>query len=219
SPPKASVHILGTHMTNDQSKAIDFDLWIDCTKVVGIRAGQLVTTNAKGCRAWERSTDQDGCTFEEILSPILNTNPKLSFRWTLHKSAFLPDDQFAAFKSHIEHLAHSTAYGGSVEVEFHSPSAEPDTLPEQHDVQIRAEWSFECPFSPTDQVWNQLAMNAMVARKKGRVSPSQDPRPAHGMSSFRRAIRQGGMSRIVLQQQDAEGVKHSVRQYSQWGCD
>ncbi|RAH71373.1 uncharacterized protein BO66DRAFT_347353 [Aspergillus aculeatinus CBS 121060] len=205
-------------MTNDQSKAIDFDLWIDCTKVVGIRSGQLVTTNASGCRAWENSTNQDGSIFEEIVAGSLRESPT-GRSWTLHKSAFFPDGNFTAFKSHIERLARSIAYGGSVEVVFHGTSAEPDAMPEQHDVQIRAEWSFECPFTVADQIWNQAVMNAMVDRKKGRVSPSQDPRPAHGMSSFRRAIRQGGMSRVVLQEQDAHGVKHSVRRYSQWGCD
>ncbi|RAH40948.1 uncharacterized protein BO95DRAFT_423710 [Aspergillus brunneoviolaceus CBS 621.78] len=206
SPPKASIQILGTHMTNDQCKAIDFDLWIDCTKVVGIRSGQLVTTNASGCRAWEKSNDQDGSIFEEIVAGWL-------------RETFFPDGSSTAFKSHIERLARSIAYGGSVEVVFHRTSAEPDAMPEQHDVQIRAEWSFECPFTAADQIWNQAVMNATVDRKKDRVSPSQDLRPAHGMSSFRTAIRQGGMSRVVLREQDAHGVKHSVRQYSQWGCD
>lgn len=224
SPPKASIQILGTHMTNDQCKAIDFDLWIDCTEVVGIRSGQLVTTNASGCRAWEKSTDQDGSIFEEIVTGWLResptgtryahlaqsyisskTNPQLGSSWTLHKSAFFPDGSSTAFKSHIERLARSIAYGGSVEVVFHRTSAEPDAMPEQHDVQIRAEWSFECPFTAADHIWNQAVMNAMVDRKKDRVSPSQDLRPAHGMSSFRTAIRQGGMSRVVLREQDAMG--------------
>ncbi|RAK72538.1 uncharacterized protein BO72DRAFT_480936 [Aspergillus fijiensis CBS 313.89] len=185
SPPKASKQILGTHMTNDQCKAIDFDLWIDCTKVVGIRSGQLVTTNASGCRAWEKSTDQDGSIFEEIVAGWLRESPT--------------GTSSTAFKSHIERLARGIAYGGSVEVVFHRTSAEPDAMPEQHD----------CPFTAADQIWNQAVMNAMVDRKKDRVSPSQDLRPAHGMSSFRTAIRQGG----------CDGVKHSVRQYSQWGCD
>ncbi|PYH86133.1 hypothetical protein BO82DRAFT_350431 [Aspergillus uvarum CBS 121591] len=131
----------------------------------------------------------------------------------------MPDGDFTALKSHIECLARSTAYGGSVEVVFHTPSIKLDALPERHDVQIRPAWSFECPFTPADQVWNQAVMNAMVERKKGWVSSSLEPKPSHGMSSFRRAVRQGGSTRVVLQAQGPDGVQHSVRQYSRWGCN
>ncbi|RAH81420.1 hypothetical protein BO86DRAFT_389632 [Aspergillus japonicus CBS 114.51] len=141
--------ILGTHVADDQSKVIDFDLWIDCTKVVGVRSGQLVAGNASGCQSWEESSVQNGSGFGEIVAGWLRESPDRP-SWTLHKSASIPDGDFTAFKSHVERLARSTAYGGSVEVVFHTPSIELDALPEQHDVQIRAAWSFECPFTPAD---------------------------------------------------------------------
>ncbi|PYI35739.1 hypothetical protein BP00DRAFT_422142 [Aspergillus indologenus CBS 114.80] len=196
SPPKASLQILGTHVADDQPGVIDFDLWIDCTKVAVIRSGQLVTANASGRRSWEDSSAQDGSGFREIVAGWLRESPDRP-SWTLHKSASIPDGDFTAFKSHIERLARSIAYGGSVEVVFHTPSIEQDALPEQHDAQIRAAWSFECPFTPADQVWNQAVTNAMVDRKKGTISPSHESGPSHGMSPFRRAIRRGGTSRVV----------------------
>ncbi|KAE8166817.1 hypothetical protein BDV40DRAFT_224353 [Aspergillus tamarii] len=103
-------------------------------------------------------------------------------------------------KAHIERLARNTAYDGSIE------------------VYIRAVWSFDCPFTPADQAWNELVMNAMVDRKKGWVSPNE-PKRHYGMSPFRRAIRHSSNSKTVSQEQDADGFTRSVRQFSRWGCD
>ncbi|OGM41662.1 hypothetical protein ABOM_009956 [Aspergillus bombycis] len=237
SPPKASLQILGTHSTNEQTEGIDFDLWIDCSKVVGIRSGQFLTESESDCRSWNHSANS--CNFEAILDGWLNeclgdsndgrsyvSQPNISYNanrspgssWALCKLASFPDDDCAEMKAHIERLARNTAYDGSVEVVFHTPSIEADALPEKHKVQIRAEWSFDCPFTPTDQVWNELVMNAMVDRKKGWVSPNE-PQLPYGMSPFRRAIRHGNNSRIVSQEQDANGFTRSVRQFSRWGCD
>ncbi|KAK6823702.1 hypothetical protein RU639_006305 [Aspergillus parasiticus] len=179
SPPKASLQILGTHITNEQAKVIDFDLWIDCSAVVIVGDGGS---------------------------------------WTLCKLVSFPDDDSAAIKAHIESLARNTAYGGSIEVVFHTPSIDADVLPEKQNVEIRVEWIFDCPFTPTDRVWNELVMNAMVDRKKGWISLNEPPL-FYGMSSFRRAIRHGSTSRVVSQEQDAHGFKRSVRQFSQWGYD
>ncbi|RAL07251.1 uncharacterized protein BO97DRAFT_473776 [Aspergillus homomorphus CBS 101889] len=212
------------------TKTIDFDLWIDCSKAIRVQSGKFMIASESDCRSWKSdSADPDSRNFEAILDGWLDdwegdsTNDGRSFSWTLCRLVSFPDDDCAALKAHIKGLTRKIAYSGSVEVVFHTPSTEPgDTLPgQQHGVHVQAEWMFECPFTPTDQEWNQLVMNAMVDRKKGWISPlpNNEPKPSHGMSPFRRAIRQGNTSRIVSQQQGADGVKHSLRQYSQWGCD
>ncbi|KNG87788.1 hypothetical protein ANOM_004631 [Aspergillus nomiae NRRL 13137] len=223
SPPKASLQILGTHFSNEQIKVIDFDLWIDCSKVAGIRSGKFLMESESDCRSWNYSANQDNCNFEEILDGWLNdqlgsSTDGRSFSWTLSKLVSFPDGDCAAMKAHIERLARRVGYGGSVEVVFHTPSIEADVLPEKHDVQIRAEWRFDCPFTPADQVWNELVMNAMVDRKKGWISLN-DPKRSYGMSPFRRAIRHGNNSRIVSREQNANGLTLSVQQFSRWGCD
>ncbi|KAE8312310.1 hypothetical protein BDV41DRAFT_539207 [Aspergillus transmontanensis] len=221
SPPKASLQILGTHITNEQAKVIDFDLWIDCSAVVGIRSGKFLTNGESDCRSWNYSCNQDSGNFEAILDGWLNNwlgDSRDGGSWTLCKLVSFPDDDSAAIKAHIESLARNTAYGGSIEVVFHTPSIDADVLPEKQNVEIRVEWIFDCPFTPTDRVWNELVMNAMVDRKKGWISLNEPPL-FYGMSSFRRAIRHGSTSRVVSQEQDAHGFKRSVRQFSQWGYD
>ncbi|KAF5856663.1 hypothetical protein ETB97_007052 [Aspergillus alliaceus] len=221
SPPKVSLQILGTHSTNEQIKVIDFDLWIDCSKVVGIRSGKFLTNRESDCRSWNHSANQDSCNFEEILDGWLNdwlSNSRDGRSWTLSKLVSFPDDDCAAMKAHIERLARNTTYDGSIEVVFYTPSIEADALPEKHKVQIRAEWSFDCPFTPADRVWNELVMNAMVDRKKGWISPNE-PKLPYGMSPFRRAMRHDNNSRIVSQEQDTDGFTRSIRQFSRWGCD
>ncbi|KAB8218062.1 hypothetical protein BDV33DRAFT_193000 [Aspergillus novoparasiticus] len=207
SPPKASLQILGTHITNEQAKVIDFDLWIDCSAVVGIRSGKFLTNSESDCRSWNYSPNQDNGNFEAILDGWLNNwlgDSRDGGSWTLCKLVSFPDDDCAAIKAYIESLARNSAYGGSIEVVFYTPSIDA--------------WIFDCPFTPTDRVWNELVMNAMVDRKKGWISLNK-PQLFYGMSSFRRAIRYGSTSRVVSQEQDADGFKRSVRQFSQWGYD
>ncbi|GKZ17749.1 hypothetical protein AbraIFM66951_010845 [Aspergillus brasiliensis] len=143
--------------------------------------------------------------------------------WTLSKSGHFPVDDCTALKTHIEHLARKTAYGGSLEVLFHTPSTELEVgrnaSPEKtHIAQIQADWRFEWPFTPTDQVWSELIMNAMVDHKNGWIELPV-AKPSYGMSPFRRAMRANDTSHIVSRQQDADGVTRSVRQFSSWGQD
>lgn len=144
-------------------------------------------------------------------------------RWCLCKVGHFPDQDCTALRAHIERLARKTAYAGSIQVTFHTPSIEieggDNTSHEETDkAQLQAEWLFECPFTPTDQVWSELVMNAMVDHEKGWVEPHV-PKPSHGMSPFRRAMRANGASRVVSQEQGGSGVTRSVRQFSSWGGD
>ena len=72
SPPKASLQILGTHFSNEQIKVIGFDLWIDCSKIAGIRSGKFLMNSESDCQSWNYSANQDNCNFEEILDGWLN---------------------------------------------------------------------------------------------------------------------------------------------------
>ncbi|THC93733.1 hypothetical protein EYZ11_006773 [Aspergillus tanneri] len=142
--------------------------------------------------------------------------------WLMVRTADVsfPDDDCAVMKAHIERLARNTAYGGSIEVVFHTPYPEPDNAVSEktYNAQIRVKWKFECPFPPTDQVWNDLVMNAMVDRKKGWIARDvPTPSHGHGMSPFRRAIK--GTSQIISQEQDVDGSKRLVQRFSPWGCD
>ena len=145
------------------------------------------------------------------------------FSWSLHKSGDFLNGDHTALRTHIERLAQKTAYGGSVEVSFHTPSIKLEagnnaSAEDGHIAEIFLEWAFECPFTPTDQVWSELVQNAMVDHKKGWIKPDA-PQPSHGMSPFRRAMRANGTSHVVLREQNANGVTHSVRQFNSWGGD
>lgn len=145
------------------------------------------------------------------------------FSWSLHKSGDFLNGDHTALRTHIERLAQKTAYSGSVEVSFHTPSIKLEagnnaSAEDGHIAEIFLEWAFECPFTPTDQVWSELVQNAMVDHKKGWIEPHA-PQPSHGMSPFRRAMRINGTSHVVSQEQNANGVTHSVRRFSSWGVD
>ncbi|CAK96265.1 uncharacterized protein An02g00500 [Aspergillus niger] len=131
--------------------------------------------------------------------------------WALWKSGHFPDEDCTALEGHLERLARKTAYGGTVEVLFHTPSTEfeagKNASNENTNIaNIYVHWTFECPFTPIDQVWSELVMNAMVDHKKGWIEPHL-PKPSHGMSPFRRAMRANGTSRIVSQEQDSNECK------------
>lgn len=222
-PPETSLQIRGVHTTSSQVELVDFDLWINCSKGAEIRSGQFLTRSEQDYRSWSQDASQDSRSFQTILHGWLNdwlgndTGDERS--WTLCKLVPLPDDDCAAIKAHIEHLARKAAYGGSVRVIFHTPDVKEDAFPDGQNAEIRVEWSFDHLFNtPAGQSWDQLVMNAMVDRRKGWIS-LDDPKPSHGMSPFRRAIRSGNTSRVVSQEQGADGFKHSVRQYSRWGTN
>jgi hypothetical protein len=145
------------------------------------------------------------------------TNYNMS-SWTICKRVCFRDDLSAAVKAHVDGLARSIAYSGSIQVEIHTPPLELDVLPEEHTAVIRAEWSLGSPFIPTEQSWNMMVMNAMVDRKKGTISVN-DRQTSHGMSPLRRAMRSNNTSTVISQEQNEEGFKHRVVQYSKWGSD
>ncbi|GFN16493.1 hypothetical protein AtubIFM55763_010327 [Aspergillus tubingensis] len=226
-PPKASLQILGTHNVNEDNNIIDFDIWVDCSKTVGIRSAKFLTENDVESRCWSYSADCDNGDPRDILGgwldDWLNYDDADDQSWTLHKSGHFLNGDCTALRTHIERLAQKTAYGGSVEVSFHTPSIQSEarnnaSAENGHIAQVFLEWAFECPFTPTDKVWSELVMNAMVDHKKGWIEPDV-PRPSHGMSPLRRAMRDNGTSRVVSRDQNANGVTHSIRQFSSWGGD
>ncbi|EHA22580.1 hypothetical protein CBS115989_7862 [Aspergillus niger] len=227
SPPKASLQILGTHSVNQDNNFIDFDIWVDCTKIYGIESAKFLTDREVESRSWSYSADHDNGDPKVILGgwldDWLNYNNTDDRSWALWKSGHFPDEDCTALEGHLERLARKTAYGGTVEVLFHTPSTEfeagKNASNENTNIaNIYVHWTFECPFTPIDQVWSELVMNAMVDHKKGWIEPHL-PKPSHGMSPFRRAMRANGTSRIVSQEQDSNEVTRSVRQFSSWGCD
>ncbi|GKZ30968.1 hypothetical protein AbraIFM66950_010793 [Aspergillus brasiliensis] len=227
SPPKASLQILGTHVANKENNVIDFNLWVDCSKASEIRSARILTDGGEDCRSWSYSSDHDTGAPQAILpawlDDWLNHGDADDRTWTLRKSGHFPDKDCTALKTHIQRLAWKTAYGGSLEVLFHAPSidieAGSNASPEKtHIAQLQADWRFECPFAPTDQVWSELIMNAMVDHKNGWIEPPVS-QPSYGMSPFRRAMRANGTSHIASREQDANGVMRSVRQFSSWGQD
>ncbi|OJJ76660.1 hypothetical protein ASPBRDRAFT_192777 [Aspergillus brasiliensis CBS 101740] len=227
SPPKASLQILGTHVANKENNVIDFDLWVDCSKASGINSVKILTDGGEDCRSWSYSADHDTGDPQAILPAWLydwlndgNTDDRI---WTLRKSGHFSEEDCTALKTHIERLARKTAYGGSLEVLFHAPSidieAGSNASPEKtHIAQLKADWMFECPFTPTDLVWSERIMNAMVDHKNGWIKPPV-LKPSYGMSPFRRAMRANDTSHIVSREQDANGVTRSVTQFSSWGHD
>lgn len=136
--------------------------------------------------------------------------------WTIRKLVSLHDDDSAAIKAHAEGLARKIAYGGSIIVEIHTPPLGVDVA--ENTAEVREEWSFGSPFIPTEQAWDLLVMNAMVDRRRGFISVDE-PRPSHGRSPFRRAMKSNNTSTVVSQVQNDEGFKHIVQQYSKWGSD
>ncbi|RAH59481.1 hypothetical protein BO85DRAFT_393003 [Aspergillus piperis CBS 112811] len=226
-PPKASLQILGTHNVNKDNNIMDFDIWVDCPKAVGIRSAKFLTENDVEPRCWSYPADCDDSDPDDILGgwldDLLNHDDAADRSWSLHKSGHFLDEDCTALRIHIERLAQKTAYGGSVEVSLHTPSIQLEagnnaSAEKRNNAHMFVEWAFECPFTPTDQVWSELVMSAMVDHKKGWIEPHA-PRPSHGMSPFRRAMRANGISHVVSREQNANGVTHSVRQFSSWGGD
>ncbi|GLA35924.1 hypothetical protein AnigIFM63309_001307 [Aspergillus niger] len=226
SPPKASLQILGTHSVNQDNNFIDFDIWVDCTKKSGIASAKFLTDREAEPRSWSYSADHDNDDPKVILAgwldDWLNHISTDDRSWTLCKSGHFTDEKCTALERHLERLARKTAYGGTVEVLFHTPSIEfeagKNASNENTNIaNIYVDWTFECPFTPIDQVWSELVMNAMVDHMKGWIEPHL-PKPSHGMSPFRRAMRANGTSGNVSQEQDANEVTRSLRQFSSWGC-
>ncbi|PYH70170.1 uncharacterized protein BO88DRAFT_452437 [Aspergillus vadensis CBS 113365] len=226
-PPKASLQILGTHNVNKDNNIIDFDIWVHCPNAIGIRSAKFLTENDVESRCWSYSDDRDNGDPKDILGGWLDDwldhDDADDRRWSLHKSGHFLNGDCTALGTHIERLAQKTAYGGTVEVSFHTPSIQLDagynsSAEMGHIAQIFLEWAFECPFTPTDQAWSDLVKNAMVDHKKGWIEPHA-PRASHGMSPFRRAMRANGTTRVVSREQNANGVTYSVRQFSSWGGD
>ncbi|KAL7654176.1 hypothetical protein ACMYSQ_008841 [Aspergillus niger] len=128
SPPKASLQILGTHSVNQDNNFIDFDIWVDCTKISGIESARFLTNREVESRSWSYSADRDNGDPKVILGgwfdDWLNHNSTDDRSWTLCKSSHFPDEDCTALEGHLERLARKTAYGGTVEVLFHTPSIE-----------------------------------------------------------------------------------------------
>ena len=82
-PPKASLQILGTHNVNEDNNIIDFDIWVDCSKTVGIRSAKFLTENDVESRCWSYSADCDNGDPKDILGGWLDD-------WLNHDDA---DDQ------------------------------------------------------------------------------------------------------------------------------
>ncbi|KAJ5274233.1 hypothetical protein N7505_002778 [Penicillium chrysogenum] len=218
SPPNISLQLLGTHTTGKQTEVVDFDLWIDCSKKAKIKSGEFLTGNESDHRSWDQSS---GCSdsFSKTSSSWLQdwlADSKEGRSWTVRKLVSLRDDDSATIKAHAEGLARKVAYGGSITVKIHTPPLEADVA--ENVAEVRAEWSFVSPFIPTEQAWDLLVMNAMVDRRTGFISVDE-PRPSHGRSPFRRAMKSNNTSTVVSQVQNEEGFKHTVRQYSKWGSD
>lgn len=71
SPPKISIQIIGSQLTDEQVKEIDFDLWVDCTKMVGIKSIKASTSTEELCHTWQNpSQSQDNP--EDMLERWLN---------------------------------------------------------------------------------------------------------------------------------------------------
>ncbi|OQD60272.1 hypothetical protein PENPOL_c025G07157 [Penicillium polonicum] len=197
-PPKVSLQLLGTHTTAEQTEVVDFDLWIDCSKQAKIKSGEFFTGN-------ENDNLQDW---------LSDSNERTS--WTINKIVSLSDNDLVAIKTHAEGLARSIAYGGSIIVEIHTPPLQADVA--ENTAEVRAEWSFGSPFISTEQPWDLLVMDAMVDRRRGFISVDE-PRPSHGRSPFRRAMKSNNTSTVVSQVPNEEGFQYTVLQYSKWGSD
>ncbi|KAJ5452931.1 hypothetical protein N7445_001114 [Penicillium cf. griseofulvum] len=214
SPPNISLQVLGTHKTGEQTEVVDFDLWIDCSKNTKIKSGEFLTDNEIDHRIWDNfgeSGDNFFATSSGWLKDWLGDNEGGS--WTIHKPVCLRDDS-AGTKIYAESLARKIAYGGSIKVEIHTPPLEVDV---SDTAVIRAEWSFGSPFIPGGP-WGLLLMDAMVDRRRGFISVDE-PRPSHGRSPFRRAMKSNNTSTVVSQVRNEEGFKYTVLQYSKWGSD
>ncbi|CAG8892684.1 unnamed protein product [Penicillium egyptiacum] len=209
SPPNISLQILGTHAAGEQTEVVDFDLWIDCSKQAKIKSGEFLTSNENDHRSWEQS-DASSHSFSITSSGWLqewlgNRNDGAS--WTIRKLVSLRDDDPTAIKAHAEGLARNIAYGGSIIVEIHTPP--PEAGVPENTAEVRAEWSFRSPFSPTEQPWDLLVMNAMVDRRRGFISVDE-PRLSHGRSPLRRAMKSNDTSTVISQVQNEEGFKHTA---------
>ncbi|OJJ72455.1 hypothetical protein ASPBRDRAFT_29420 [Aspergillus brasiliensis CBS 101740] len=220
-PPKASIQILGTHITDKQVRNIDFDLWVDCTKVAGIKYIMASTSTERICHSWEdpyQKQDNPGDMLEGWLKYWLDDCAERDRTWTLHKLVSFPQADYAAMKLYIQRLAHEASYGGSIEVILHIPSLKPNDNDQGYknaqNARIQVEWRFECPFIPTDHHWNRLVVYAMVDRKKGWMDPNA-PRPFYGQSPLRRAR---AINSIYYEVQNADGST-SRELYWPWGCD
>ncbi|KAJ5956052.1 hypothetical protein N7501_010331 [Penicillium viridicatum] len=217
-PPKVSLQLLGTHTTAEQTEVVDFDLWIDCSKQAKIKSGEFFTGNENNSRLWDQSgesNDNFSTTSSGWLQDWLDdSNERTS--WTINKIVSLGDNDLVAIKSHAEGLARSIAYGGSIIVEIHTPPLQADVA--ENTAEVRAEWIFGSPFISTEQPWDLLVMNAMVDRRRGFISVDE-PRPSHGRSPFRRAMKSNNNSTAVSQVRNEEGFQHTVLQYSKWGSD
>ncbi|CAI7607240.1 unnamed protein product [Penicillium viridicatum] len=217
-PPKVSLQLLGTHTTAEQTEVVDFDLWIDCSKQARIKSGEFFTGNENDNRFWDHSSESNG-NFSTTSSGWLqdwlgDSNERTS--WTINKIVYFSDDDSATIKAHAEGLARKIAYGGSIIVEIHTPPLQADVA--ENTAEVRAEWSFGSPFISTEQPWDLLVMDAMVDHRRGFISVDE-PRPSHGRSPFRRAMKSINTSAVVSQVRNEEGFGYKVLQYSKWGSD
>ena len=71
-PPKASLQILGTHNVNEDNNIIDFDIWVDCSKTVGIRSAKFLTEDDVESRCWSYSAECDNGDPKDILGGWLD---------------------------------------------------------------------------------------------------------------------------------------------------
>ncbi|KAJ6188479.1 hypothetical protein N7519_003387 [Penicillium mononematosum] len=207
SPPNISLQILGTHSAGEQTQVVDFDLWIDCSKQAKIKSGEFLTGNEDDHRSWEQSDDSND-SFSTTSSGWLQGwlgDSSNGTRYSLQSCLSLHDDDSVAVKAHAESLARNVAYGGSIIVEIHTPPLEADVA--GNTAEIRAEWSFGSPFVPVEQSWDHLVMNAMVDCRRGFISVDE-PRPSHGRSPLRRAMKSNNTSTVVSQVQN-EGIGHT----------
>lgn len=88
-------------------------------------------------------------------------------------------------------------------------------IPERTAV-LQVEWAPDNLFASMDKDWDSKVMNSMVDKRKGAV-PFDEPKPSHGRSPFRRAMKSNNTARPVSHDQNEDGLKYTVLKYSKWG--
>ncbi|KAJ5762609.1 hypothetical protein N7533_001290 [Penicillium manginii] len=215
SPPSISLQILGVHMNGEQSE-IDFDLRIEYPNEAKIKCGKLFTRDQNEFHSWSQQQDPEG-DFLAIsrgwIEAWLGDGDERK-SWIIQNSCYVQEKDLTAIKGHLEALARRTGYGGDVTSMVHTPLFE-KIIPESTAV-LQVEWTPDNLFIPMDNDWNSKVMNAMVDKRKGSIS-FDEPKPSHGRSPFRRAMKLNDTAKLVSRDQNKDGAEYTVLKYSKWG--